>query len=232
MDDLARNRMSSEKVSSIADRPWRKKLEPWWTYFSETFFLKVPQWVDSKLWNHRYPPHTLIPSLRVHLPPFWGVLGHLRTIFRSGSRWEMDVLYHVPLTFTTIPGRGWRIHHQYTGLWTGFTHFTRDTRGRHLSYVIFPICKKWKKVPLKPSGTWTTRSNSRCGSKMYKPFGDEFNDTLWEICGSARPCSTGSCCVSSPIFVSGGSLQNINFPNWPLLVTFGVTTGQLHTRVR
>ena len=135
MDDLARNRMSSEKVSSIADRPWWKTLEPWWTYFSETFFLNVPQWVDLKLWNHWYPPHNLIPSLGVHLPPFWGVLGHLRTIFRSGSRWEMDVLYHVPLTFTKNPVRGWRIHHLWAWLWTGFTHDNRDTRERYLSCV-------------------------------------------------------------------------------------------------
>ena len=181
MDDLARIWMSSEKVSSIADRLWRKKLEPWWTYFSETFFLKVPQWVDLKLWNHWYPPHNLIPSLRVHLPPFWGVLGHLRTIFRSGSRWEMDVLYHVPLTFTKNPVRGWRVHHLSTGLWTGFTHFTRDTRGRYLSYVIFPICKKWKKVPLKPSGTWTTRSSSSLRSPVYKYCWDRLNDTLRDL---------------------------------------------------
>ena len=112
------------------------------------FFLKSPPVGRFEVVEPLIPPHNLIPPLRVHLPPFWGVLGTLWTIFRSGSRWEMDVLYHVPLTFTQIPVRGWRIHHLWAWLWTGFTHVTpRDTRGRYLSYVIFPFAKNGKRFP-------------------------------------------------------------------------------------
>ena len=146
------------------------------------FFLNVPQWVDLKLWNHWYPTHNLIPSPRVEIPRFWGIFVILRTIFRSRSSLQTDVAYRVPQTFTENPVRGWRIHQFGAWLWTGFTYVTRDTRGRYLICVFFPICKKkWKKVSLKPSGTWTTRSSSSLRSSVYKWCWDRFNDTLRDL---------------------------------------------------
>ena len=148
MDDLVRIRVTSELVSSIpASSTLVKNFGTLMDQLFWNFFLKVPQRVDSKLWNHWYPPHNLTPSLRVHLPRILGIFVILWTIFGGRTCWEMDVVYRVSLTFAQNPVRGWCIHHFGAWLWTGFTLVTRDNHERYLDCVIFTHVEQEVKGP-------------------------------------------------------------------------------------
>ena len=173
-----------------------EKLRNPYGWFFSIFLRKVLQWVKLKLWNHWYPLHNLIPSLRCPKPRNLCIFTTLCTIFRGRSSWQMDVVDRVPLTFNQNPLSRSCIHHLGTGCGQGLLMLP-VILVQDIWIVLFsPTCKNGSRVHVKPSGGWIPRSNSSLRSQECRCCWHKVNDTIRCLTSRGGPCPMNTSCVS------------------------------------